>query len=103
MNSGKQSGVRHIGIFQASGDSRLSMDYISQNIGFRVDEGKKTFCVIIRKEGRWREFGEKQPHPSSVFQPPLAVADYASELALLLLETERPSVAKMFKRAVFPR
>jgi hypothetical protein len=79
------------------------MDYISQNIGFRVDETKKTFCVIIRKGGRWREFGERQPHPSALVQPPLAVAEYASELALLMLETERPAVARRFKRAVFPR
>jgi hypothetical protein len=78
------------------------MDYISQNIGFRVDETRKTFCVIVRKDGGWREFGEKQPLPYSLTQAVPGAAEYASELALLMLEAQRPSVAKKFKRAVFP-
>jgi hypothetical protein len=79
------------------------MDYISENVGFRVDETRKTFCVIVRKDGRWREFGEKQPYPYRLAQAVPGLAEYASELALLKLEAQRPSVAKKFKRAVFLR
>jgi hypothetical protein len=78
------------------------MDYISQKIGFRVDETRKTFCVIIRKDGGWLEFGEKQSYPYLPEGVPSS-AEYASELALLMLEAQRPLVAKKFRRAVFPR
>jgi hypothetical protein len=76
------------------------MDYKARNIGFRVDESHKTFCVIINHAGEWKECGAKQLYPCPMPILILATARFPPELAFLLLRGENPSDAEKFLAAV---
>ena len=81
----------------------VEMDYAASNIGLRVDETAKQFCVIVMNGGQWRELGQTHIYPAIPPAPTLGSARNSADVAFLVLENENPSAANEFKSIVYPR